>query len=108
MAQRDLEQPPRHAPSPQIAARARDRQEGSGIYVEIGVDATVAELSAPRLKSIPRGELRVLGSHQAREIDDHLGLLPGGVVLHLALEHHSARTVRTVNGAALSEGLIIR
>ena len=37
---------------------------------------------------------RVLGGNQLREIDDDLGLLPGGVVLHLAVDHHGAAAVR--------------
>src|ERR1700728_4689888 len=39
-------------------------------------------------------QLRVLLGEHFREVDHHLALLPGGVVLHLAVDHVHAATVR--------------
>ena len=36
---------------------------------------------------------RVLGGHQAGEVHDHFGLFPGGIVLHLAVDHDRAGAV---------------
>src|ERR1700681_4134327 len=40
------------------------------------------------------GELGVLAGEHFGQVDHHLALLPGGVVLHLAVDHVHAPTVR--------------
>lgn len=46
-----------------------------------------------RLQRIVPGHLRVLDGDQLGEIEKHLGLLPGCVVLHLPVDHDSAGAI---------------
>ncbi len=56
-----------------------------------------AQVPAPErsaYRRVARAHLGVLGGDQAGEVDHDLGLLPGGVVLHLAVDHDGAGAVR--------------
>src|SRR5512133_2333404 len=44
-------------------------------------------------KAVPRRYARVLGCDQAGEVEQHFGLFPRGIVLHLAVDHHRAGAV---------------
>src|SRR5260370_25726379 len=45
-------------------------------------------------QTVPRPYLRILGSDEPGKIDQHFGLLPGRIVLHLAVDHYRAGPVR--------------
>ena len=46
------------------------------------------------LDPIGRGEIRVFFGNKACKVNDDLGLFPGRIILHLAVNHRNARTVR--------------
>src|SRR4029077_11979379 len=50
--------------------------------------------SRGRHEPVGLGQLGVLPGEHLREVDHHLALLPGGVVLHLAVDHVHAGAVR--------------
>src|SRR5215207_7721078 len=54
----------------------------------------VSRLRARRLQLVGLGELRILAGEHLREVHHHLALLPGGVVLHLPVDHVDAAAVR--------------
>src|SRR5215469_17003086 len=47
-----------------------------------------------RSQAVTGRRVGILGGDQAGEVDHDLCLLPGGVVLHLAVDHHGAGAVR--------------
>ena len=65
---------------------------------------TIAAIARRVKARSARAIVRVLGGHQPGEIEQHLGLLPGGVVLHLAVDHHRAGAVRHGRDDLFGEG----
>jgi len=57
-----------------------------------------------RSEPVNLGEIRITRRDLAREVDDHLGLFPGGVVLHAAVDHDRAGAVGHGLQHALGEG----
>ena len=53
------------------------------------------------------GQLRVLAGQHLREVDHHAALLPGRVVLHLAVDHVDAAAVRDRLDDLLGEGHLV-
>ena len=58
----------------------------------------------PASEPVRLGQLRVLLGEHFREVDHHLALLPGGVVLHLAVDHVHAAPVGDRLDHLLGEG----
>src|ERR1035437_5170905 len=59
--------------------------------------AVIPGSASNRREPVRLGKLGVLPSEHFSEVDHHLALLPGGVVLHLAVDH--------VHTAAVGDGL---
>lgn len=71
-------------------------------------DETLSIEPCESLKTVDFGKLRILGCDELSQVNDHLGLLPGRVVLHLAVYHHGARAVRHGIQDFSGEGNLVR
>jgi hypothetical protein len=73
-----------------------------------------ARASASRIRAVGLLELGILGGEELRQVDHDAALLPGGVVLHLAVEHEHAAPVghrletRFANSTSSTGGLKTR
>ena len=72
-----------------------------------GVLARARPLGADRLEAVGLGQLRVLRRELLGQVDHHAALLPGGVVLHLAVDHVHAAAVRDRLDHLLGEGDLV-
>src|SRR5262249_31832317 len=67
-----------------------------------------ASRMARRSEAVGRLQLRVLGGQHLGQVHHHLALLPGGVVLHLAVDHVDATAVGNGGEHLLGEADLLR